>query len=262
MRGWFAIFLGILGLILGWLCATGKQATVAPPPPPAVSAPPPVAAPAMPATVTARLDADAKLVLEGAVADQAARDAIVAAANAAVGPPRVVDRLSIDGKLGALASFALRGDVPSDAIRTSMGEAVQKALGTVRVDNQLRVVAPVLQTKLRDILAARHIEFTTGSAILTPRGVAVLEELLPLVQAEANTRIEIQGHTDNVGDGASNLRLSEARAQTTRAYLVKRGVTAERLTAKGFGDANPVADNATLEGRQKNRRIDLVVQER
>jgi OOP family OmpA-OmpF porin len=71
----------------------------------------------------------------------------------------------------------------------------------------------------------------------------------------------VGGYSDNVGVAASNLALSKKRAEAVRAFLVKHGVPADSLTAQGFGDAHPIADNATASGRFANRRIDFAVQE-
>jgi outer membrane protein OmpA-like peptidoglycan-associated protein len=71
-------------------------------------------------------------------------------------------------------------------------------------------------------------------------------------------RVEVAGHTDNVGASEANQRLSQERAQAVMAALVARGVKADRLTAKGYGQTTPVADNRTEDGRTKNRRVELV----
>ena len=71
--------------------------------------------------------------------------------------------------------------------------------------------------------------------------------------------MKLGGYTDNIGDPAANLRLSQKRAETTMSELVKLGIDAKRLEAEWYGDKHPVADNSTEEGRQKNRRIDVRV---
>ena len=71
--------------------------------------------------------------------------------------------------------------------------------------------------------------------------------------------IEIQAYTDSRGSDALNQRISEDRAQSVRTYLVEKGVSADKLTAKGYGEANPVATNDTAEGRAQNRRVELAV---
>ncbi|TAF94305.1 MAG: OmpA family protein, partial [Bacteroidetes bacterium] len=71
--------------------------------------------------------------------------------------------------------------------------------------------------------------------------------------------LDIEGHTDNTGSKALNQRLSQQRAETVKRYLTELGVDAKRMTAKGFGDAQPIADNASAEGRQQNRRVVLTL---
>jgi outer membrane protein OmpA-like peptidoglycan-associated protein len=70
-------------------------------------------------------------------------------------------------------------------------------------------------------------------------------------------RIEVAGHTDSAGKQAYNLDLSKRRASSVRNYLVSRGIAGSRIEVKGYGPAHPVADNATAEGRAKNRRVEL-----
>jgi outer membrane protein OmpA-like peptidoglycan-associated protein len=70
-------------------------------------------------------------------------------------------------------------------------------------------------------------------------------------------RVEIGGHTDNTGNAASNMRLSLARAQAVRNYFIGKGIAADRLTARGYGSTQPVANNATVAGRAENRRVEL-----
>ena len=85
------------------------------------------------------------------------------------------------------------------------------------------------------------------------------EILLSTSVAPAGTRVEIGGHTDNTGDAAANLKLSEDRANAVRTKLVDLGVPADLLTSKGYGDTKPVADNSTDDGRAKNRRMEFTV---
>jgi outer membrane protein OmpA-like peptidoglycan-associated protein len=70
--------------------------------------------------------------------------------------------------------------------------------------------------------------------------------------------IEVAGHTDSRGSDAYNIKLSQRRAEAVRDYLISKGIAADRLSAKGYGESQPVADNATDEGRFKNRRVELV----
>lgn len=101
--------------------------------------------------------------------------------------------------------------------------------------------------------------FETGKAILSPESYAVIDELIAFMKRKLDTRIEIGGHTDNVGSAASNLKLSEERALAVKSYMVARGVDPARLEAKGYGMSVPVADNKTEEGRAINRRTEVTI---
>jgi outer membrane protein OmpA-like peptidoglycan-associated protein len=85
----------------------------------------------------------------------------------------------------------------------------------------------------------------------------VLQKVADLLSKDPALKVEVQGHTDNVGGDAYNQTLSEARARAVMDWLVKHGVAAGRLTAKGYGKTRPVADNGSDEGRAKNRRVEI-----
>lgn len=108
-------------------------------------------------------------------------------------------------------------------------------------------------------VALHGILFDTGKATIKPESSAVLEQVGTLLKAQPALRLEIQGHTDNAGAKGANLKLSQDRAAAVKAYLVKtHGIDAARLTTTGLGDTKPVADNGTEDGRQQNRRVELV----
>jgi OmpA-OmpF porin, OOP family len=96
--------------------------------------------------------------------------------------------------------------------------------------------------------------YKTGSATLEPSSMEQLRNIAAIMKAFPNVKLKIGGYTDNVGNAASNMRLSGNRANTALSELVKLGVAGDRLEAEGYGDTVPVADNATAEGRQQNRR--------
>ena len=102
------------------------------------------------------------------------------------------------------------------------------------------------------------IEFDTGKAEIKPAGEKVLAEVLELLKAQPAWKMRIEGHTDSVGVKASNLTLSQKRAESVVAWLVKNGIAQTRLSAAGLGDTEPVADNGTEAGRAQNRRVELV----
>jgi outer membrane protein OmpA-like peptidoglycan-associated protein len=104
------------------------------------------------------------------------------------------------------------------------------------------------------------VNFDTGKDTLRPDSEKVLAELKKLSTSHAQLKLRIEGHTDNVGNAASNKKLSEDRALAVKAWLVKNGASEANLASAGFGDSKPLADNKTEEGRAKNRRVELVKQ--
>ncbi|CAN5380031.1 DotU family type VI secretion system protein [soil metagenome] len=118
---------------------------------------------------------------------------------------------------------------------------------------------PDMQSTLDALLKGKTIAFESGRDVLTRQGAAFLDTLVPVLQGEPAARVAVDGHTDGVGDAASNQKLSVARARAVVAYLVGHGIAAARLEARGFGAERPVADNATREGQAQNRRIEFQV---
>ena len=104
------------------------------------------------------------------------------------------------------------------------------------------------------------LNFATGSAQIPTDSTTFLNSSAVAIKAlPSGSVLEVGGHTDNTGDAASNLQLSQQRADTVRDYLIQQGVTPASLVAKGYGDTNPVATNDTEEGKFRNRRIEFVV---
>ena len=101
------------------------------------------------------------------------------------------------------------------------------------------------------------VNFATGSARLTPDSQKILDGVAQTLQEWPDVKVEIQGHTDSQANDDFNMKLSQSRAESVKKYLVSKGVDASRLTAKGYGETRPIADNATSEGRAKNRRVEL-----
>lgn len=104
-----------------------------------------------------------------------------------------------------------------------------------------------------------NVFFDSGKATLRAESNKELNELAEYMNLQKTLVIEIAGHTDNVGTAESNLKLSEERANAVKQYLVKKGIATERIQAKGYGDTQPVADNSTAAGKQKNRRTEVHV---
>jgi outer membrane protein OmpA-like peptidoglycan-associated protein len=107
-----------------------------------------------------------------------------------------------------------------------------------------------------------RLTFDSGAATLRPESHDQLGAVAQILKAYPRVKVKIGGYTDSVGQAAANQRLSEERAANVRGELVKLGIAADRLTAEGYGEQHPVADNATEEGRARNRRISMRVDER
>jgi outer membrane protein OmpA-like peptidoglycan-associated protein len=108
-------------------------------------------------------------------------------------------------------------------------------------------------------VALTGVLFDFDKATLKPESDPVLDRVRGVMAKTPALRLEVQGHTDNVGSDAYNQTLSEARAAAVAAWLTQHGIAADRLTSKGYGKTRPVADNATDEGRAKNRRVEVAI---
>ncbi len=114
-----------------------------------------------------------------------------------------------------------------------------------------------LQENIDDLIAGKVVEFELNSDVLTSKGIALLNEILVALEKFPNVPIEISGHADSQGDDATNLELSERRAEAVLAYLVGHGQDTNRFAVVGYGETRPIADNSTAEGRARNRRIEF-----
>lgn len=110
-------------------------------------------------------------------------------------------------------------------------------------------------------ITLQGVNFETNAATLTADSRPLLDSVASDLKKYPRLKVEVQGHTDNVGADAYNLGLSQRRAAAVREYLVGQGVGAQQLSSKGYGEAQPVADNSTPAGRKENRRVVLSVVE-
>ncbi len=129
------------------------------------------------------------------------------------------------------------------------------ALQPIARDSGLTNANPLVGTGQAIVL--KNIFFETGSAALLPESTLELEKLTELLQNNPSLNIQINGHTDDVGDDKANMSLSEARANAVLQYLVGKNIATARLRAKGFGESKPITTNDTAESRAKNRRTEF-----
>jgi outer membrane protein OmpA-like peptidoglycan-associated protein len=126
-------------------------------------------------------------------------------------------------------------------------------------DNLVNKVIELKNIKIGSKIALRNIFFDTGKSFLRSESNAELDRLVKLMKDVPNLKVEISGHTDNTGSPKSNQTLSQGRAQAVVAYLTKKGISASRMTAKGYGPNAPIASNGTADGRQQNRRTEFEI---
>jgi outer membrane protein OmpA-like peptidoglycan-associated protein len=118
---------------------------------------------------------------------------------------------------------------------------------------------PVIEKEVIEVLktAFDNLGFELGKDIILAGSFASLDELADVLTKKSTWKLQISGHTDNVGDDDSNLILSKKRAEAVKDYLISKGITTERFIIEYFGETKPIADNATPEGRAKNRRVEM-----
>lgn len=177
--------------------------------------------------------------------------------------------LGVDGR-----EITLSGTPPTIADRDRVLRLVRAAPGVRSVaDATERAEVPVLtrdrdsrgqaeacQRELDALLADEVIHFEVLSAAISPSSRPLLDELARALMQCPDVRIEIAGHTDGEGIAELNLRLSEARAESVRNFLIHKGIDGARMVAVGHGSARPIADDLLEDGRMKNRRIEFKVQ--
>lgn len=230
---------------------------------------------------------DGAVRLRGAMPDQESIDDIVAAAAGVFGSANVVNEMTVGEAiaspdyLSALpATFgAIQGLRPwrvnveqGQASLTGLGvsesalaetEAALAAVytrGGLTLQADIEVDSGAVATVLTELLEGTAT-FEIGSAELSAEAGGLLDQAIAILVENGSTVLTVEGHTDDVGSDEDNLALSEARAQAVVDYLVAGGIDASRLTAVGYGESQPIADNETADGRAQNRRIQFVVEE-
>jgi OOP family OmpA-OmpF porin len=176
--------------------------------------------------------------------------------------------------IAALLWWSGRARTPSQAVNSasraidSTGTTVRTLARTLPGGVKMSVPAGGMEDRLIAYLAAPtgvasfdfdRLEFETGSTALTSRSRAQITDIARILNAYPNSRVQIAGYTDNIGNEAANLALSQGRAEAVMSALRENGAPAANLTAQGFGSRNPIADNSTEAGRARNRRVTLSI---
>jgi outer membrane protein OmpA-like peptidoglycan-associated protein len=131
----------------------------------------------------------------------------------------------------------------------------QKAVVKTPPNHQIKTI----QTDRGLLLILESVYFAFNSVQLTDSALSIIEQIVEIIGEYPNSHIAIDGYTDDRGTTSYNLRLSTARAESVKSALVAQGIPADRLTAQGFAASNPIADNRTAEGRQRNRRVEILI---
>jgi outer membrane protein OmpA-like peptidoglycan-associated protein len=147
--------------------------------------------------------------------------------------------------------------VQTDSDGDGVYDAEDKCAGTLE---GLKVDASgcAVQTEAQSVVL-KGVTFLPSSATLTAEAKTVLDSAVAALSGQADLKVELGGHTDSQGKDAANMALSQKRAESVRKYLIDKGIDGGRLTAKGYGETQPIADNNTLEGRKENRRVELKI---
>jgi outer membrane protein OmpA-like peptidoglycan-associated protein len=157
----------------------------------------------------------------------------------------------------AVDAAGCTSDRDGDGVLDGSDRCPDTPRGTAVRDDGCPQSVDTLFTDTRPAVVLRGVVFETGKARLLPQSTAVLDQVVAALLANPEWRVEVAGYTDNTGSARTNRRLSRERADAVRAYLVRGGVAGSRLVARGYGPADPVASNATEEGRARNRRVEL-----
>jgi outer membrane protein OmpA-like peptidoglycan-associated protein len=162
------------------------------------------------------------------------------------------DSLTLASRQDSIRTAALRDSLRLTQNRARMA-ALRDSLERLALRDSLRMMMAQRQTRL----TLRGVNFELGKAVLLPISRDILSEVARSLVANPQVRVEVAGHTDSTGPRAVNQRLSLARAESVRAFLIENGVSAGQLEVQGYASTQPVATNRTASGRAQNRRVEL-----
>ncbi len=156
--------------------------------------------------------------------------------------------------------IVLSGAAPDHRVKIAAGDLAAQVNGVSVVRNEISVIgeAGTCQREFDQYLRDERVSFKSGRADLSDGSLGLLGMLASVIR-NCDVRVEIAAHTDAEGDSAINLKLSQRRAEMVRKYLVSSGVPVDYITARGYGESQPIADNGTADGRAANRRVEFRV---
>ncbi len=218
---------------------------------------------------------ESQITLSGIAPDKQTHDKIIDAALSQLSELSLVDRIILesdiresDKPIAATAPTAEPEVAPTTepagvtpqntAQNNAQTDSTQPAAAQPSADSAVTSAAEL--STLREAfkaLEAEKILFQTGSDVLTEESIQTISAMSALLAEYTDINIEIDGHTDSAGSSEDNLQLSQLRANAVRDLMIERGIARERLSAYGFGDGVPIADNSTAAGRKLNRRIEF-----
>jgi outer membrane protein OmpA-like peptidoglycan-associated protein len=215
------------------------------------------------AAATARAQAEAKATADAAEAkhkaDEAAAEAQRQADAAAAEAQRQADAAAAEAKQKADAEIAAQEAARKQAEAQKAAAEKEKQELRERLLQQFNRVLPTTDTDRGLVVNMGDVLFATGKAELNTDAKIALAKLSGIVLNYPTLKLAIGGYTDSTGTADFNMKLSQARAESVLDYLVAQGLDSGVLSAQGFGMDSPVADNTTAQGRQKNRRVEIVV---
>ena len=205
------------------------------------------------------------VTLSGEVPDEGSRERLIANASEVYGAPNVdaagltVGATTWDGGQIRITGLVDPGDELAGGLQQllELDNAGVSVANTVEVDESAEALAR-LQERLREELSLEPILFSSGQAVISPESDEILQRVATAMNTIPDIAVEIVGHTDGDGSAGLNQTLSQARASAVLDRLVELDVDAARLTARGAGEAEPIASNDTEAGRQENRRIEFI----
>jgi outer membrane protein OmpA-like peptidoglycan-associated protein len=179
-------------------------------------------------------------------AEAAAQSAEQKAAAQAAAQKAAAEQAALQAREEAAKEEAARAQAQTEALRAQLLKQLNDVLQTTDTPRGLVV-------NMADVL------FETGKFALSQDAQLKLAKLSGIIQAHPGLNLAIEGYTDTTGSADFNLKLSQQRADAVRTFLIAQGLSADTITSKGLGEANPVADNATAAGRKLNRRVEIIV---